>query len=105
MYLFQVLKHPRPKQKPQALSTIRVSANDENSEIQPGCSPYLGQLNYQDPDPTQYGWIIGRSTEHLVADLANKEEELGTLVEAVTVTCSCSTKSVKNKFKFANLAI
>ena len=34
-------------------------------------------LNYQDPDPTQYGWIIGRSTEHLVADLANKEEELG----------------------------
>ena len=52
-------------------------------------------LNYQDPDPTQYGWIIGRSTEHLVADLANKEEELGTLVKAVTVTCSCSTKSVK----------
>ena len=38
-------------------------------------------LNYQDPDPTQYGWIIGRSTEHLVADLANKEEELGTLVK------------------------
>ena len=54
-------------------------------------------LNYQDPDPTQYGWIIERSTEHLVADLANKEEELGTLVKAVTVTCSCSTKSVKNK--------
>ena len=64
-------------------------------------------LNYQDPDPTQYGWIIGRSTEHLVADLANKEEELGTLVKAVsvTVTCSCSTKSVKNKCKFVNVAI
>ena len=40
-------------------------------------------LNYQDPDPTQYGWIIGRSTEHLVADLANKEEKLETLVKAV----------------------
>ena len=33
--------------------------------------------NYQDPDPTQYGWIISRSTAHLVADLANKEDELG----------------------------
>ena len=53
--------------------------------------------NYQDPDPTQYGWIIGRSTEHFVADLANKEDELGTLMAAVTVKCSCSTKSTKNK--------
>ena len=46
-------------------------------------------LDYQEPDSTQYGWIIGRSTEHLVADLANKEEELGTLVGAVTVTFLC----------------
>ena len=53
--------------------------------------------NYQEPDRTQYGWIIGRSTEHFVADLANKEDELGTLMAAVTVTCSCSTKSTKNK--------
>ena len=53
--------------------------------------------NYQDPDPTQYGWIISRSTAHLVADLANKEDELGTLMAAVTVTCSCSTKSTTNK--------
>ena len=30
-------------------------------------------LDHQDSDPTQYGWIIGRSTEYLVADLANKE--------------------------------
>ena len=62
--------------------------------------------NYQEPDRTQYGWIIGRSAEHTVADLANKEDELDTLMAAFTVTCSCAPQNTQktNAVYNANVA-
>ena len=60
--------------------------------------------NYQDPDPNQYGWIISRSTAHLVADLANKEDELGTLMAAVTVTVNPQQTNAVLYTIYANVA-
>jgi len=53
--------------------------------------------NYTNPDPSHFGWVVGRSAEQLMPDLANKGEQLDTLVKAFTVTCSCSSKLLKNK--------